>query len=108
MIIQNGTIELQMARGGGIDDETGHPVRPKNDEWSEPIPCQFIPSVNRLARTANDNHYTQSSYQILVEERCMCAAEQLRLRNICGNIIGTYSVISVTPLEAVSEVQIIV
>lgn len=107
MIIQNGTIELKESRGAGLDYETGHPVKAKEDSWGCPIPCQFIPSVNRMARTVNGEHYVQTSYEILIEEHPICS-EQLRLRDRRGGVIGEYSILSATPLEAVDEVRILV
>ena len=41
MIIQNGTIEFKTKTASGIDPETGYPVKPSSEAWSELIPCQF-------------------------------------------------------------------
>lgn len=107
MIIANGTIEFKRKEGGGIDPDTGHPIPPR-EYWSCPVPCQFIPNENRQARTSDGEHYHQYTHEVLVEEMRVCATEQVRLRNWCGDVIGEYSIISFSPLEAVSEVRIII
>ena len=107
MIIANGTIEFKRKSGGGIDPETGHPI-PVREYWSCPIPCQFIPNENRQARTSDGEHYHHYTHEVLVEEMQVCVTEQVLLRNRCGEAIGEYSIISVSPLEAVSELRIII
>lgn len=107
MIIQNGTIEPKVKTGGGIDPVTGHAVKPSTASWGEPIPCQYIPLThNRLGRV-NGEHYTAATYQVLIEEQPF-EAEQLRLKDMDGSVVGEYSTISVRPLEAVCETEILV
>ena len=111
MIIQNGTIELKCKRSGGydgIDPVTGHPVDTLCECWGEPIPCQYLPTVNLQARDINGEHVTRASYEVLVEERPICCSEQVRLRDMAGCVIGEYSVISATPHDAVCEVRILI
>lgn len=107
MIIQNGTIEVKRKQGTGIDPVTGHPTEPYREYWGEPIPCQAIPRVNLQARDSNGEHIKSVSYEILIEEREFCG-EQILLRDMSGRVVGEYPVISALPLDAVSEVQILI
>ena len=92
MIIQNGTIEVKRKTGGGIDPE---------------IPCQYSANkYNQLGRV-NGEHFTTAQYSVLIEEQ-QFTAEQVRLKDRAGNVVGEFSVISVEPLEAVSELRIMV
>ena len=52
-------------------------------------------------------HVTLASYEILIEAQPV-TSEQLRLRDLSGNEVGTFSVIQAEPLEAVCEVRILV
>jgi len=107
MIIQNGTIEVKVKTAGGIDLETGHPVKSAS-EWGAPIACQYIPNThNNLGRTVNGQHFTQASYTVLIEEQDI-TGEQIRLKDMRGNVVGEFSILSVEPLEAVCETRIMV
>lgn len=106
MIIQNGTIETKIKTGGGIDPLTGHPIK-SGFSWSEPIACQYMPNTHDNRGRANGEHYTIASYTVLIEEQPF-TAEQIRLKDMDGNTIGEYSVMSVQQLEAVNEIQILV
>ncbi|MBQ2189075.1 MAG: hypothetical protein II401_11040 [Bacteroidales bacterium] len=107
MIIQNGTIEVKNKTAGGIDLNTGHPVKSAST-WGEPIACQYTPNThNNLGRTVNGQHFTQASYVVLVEEQEF-AGEQIRLKDKNGREIGEFSVISVETLEAVCELRILI
>ena len=109
MIIQNGTVEVKTARGGGIDSTTGHPVK-KDSSWGCPIPCQYVPVTHdKRAITVDDDHYTMASYMVLVEEQPFCTrGEQVRLRDWHGGVVGEYSVASIEYLEAVCETKLII
>ena len=108
MIIQNGTIELLAKGEGSFDPETGHPIT-ASERWSQPIPCQYIPTlVNRLARDSEGGHYTQSSYEILTESEATPCMGRLRLRDNDGRLIGTFSIMSAKRIEAVCQVQYLV
>ncbi len=107
MIIQNGTIEVKRKTGGGIDPETGYPQKPETVVWGDPIPCQYSANkYNQLGRV-NGEHFTTAQYSVLIEEQ-QFTAEQVRLKDRAGNVVGEFSVISVEPLEAVSELRIMV
>ena len=107
MIIVNGTIEVKHKDGGGIDPTTGYPIT-ATSEWCDPIPCQYVPTEDRQARSAGEA-MTRRHFAIFLEDyqRCtICANEQIRLRDCCGNIIDEFSVLSVTPLRAVDQTRI--
>lgn len=107
MIIQNGTIEVKQKTGGGIDPETGYPQKPGVVGWGCPIPCQYSANKwNNLGRV-NGEHFTVAQYEILIEQQPF-AAEQVRLKNLAGDIIGEFSIMEIEPLEAVCELRILV
>jgi len=109
MIIQNGTIEVKTKVAGGIDPTTGFPTKPTNVAYSEAIPCQYIANTyNQLGRT-NGESFTMAQYTILIEQQpTSFTAEQIRLKDNGGNVVGEYSVIAIEPLEAVCEIRITV
>lgn len=107
MIIQNGTIELKRKTAGGIDPETGFPVAPEVTSWSAPIPCQYSATKLNYLGQINGEHYTVAQYSVLIEEQPI-EAEQVRLRNLSGEIVGEFSIIRIEPLEAVCEVKILI
>ena len=106
MIIPNGTIEFGVNSGGGFD-ENGYPIA-STTAYGAPIPCQFRhTSLNRLA-ISNDEHYVQVRYTIWVEVYDGFPTERVRLKSRLGRQIGEFSVIGVTPLEAVCQYEILV
>ena len=106
MIVANGNIETKIKSGGGINPETGYPNKP-SEAWGEPIPCQFrANSYSNKGRT-NGEAFTIASYEILIEEQPY-EAEQLRLLNDSGKVLGEFSVIEIEPLPAVCQVRILV
>ena len=109
MIIANGTIETKVKTAGGIDPETGYPLRPSDVDWSGPIPCQYSANrYNRLGKV-NGEHFTIAEYQILIEDDGRpFEADQIRLKDRAGNLVGEYSVMQVEPLDAVCEIKILV
>ncbi len=109
MIIQNGTIETKRKTAGGIDPETGYPVRPSDVAWNGPIPCQYSANKYNGLGKANGEHFTVAEYKILIEDDGRpFDAEQIRLKDMVGNLIGEYSVMQVEPLDAVGEIKILV
>ena len=97
MIIENGTIELkQKTSGGGIDPTMGYPQKPASVDWGTPIPCQYMA-----------NKFKTAEYSVLIEEQPF-DAEQLRLKDRAGSIVGEFSIIQIEPLEAVCEIRILV
>lgn len=107
MIIDNGTIEFKRKTGGGIDPETGYPVRPDAD-WGKPIPCQYIPNNNSFQGKSNGEHFTVASYKVLIDEMYGVESEQLRLKDMTGKEIGQFSILSHELLQAVGEIMIMI
>lgn len=107
MIIANGTIEVKRKTAEGIDPETGFPVRPSDVSWDAPIPCQYSANRHNWLGKASGGHFTVASYTILIEAQPF-EAEQIRLRDGGGEIVGEYSLLSVEPLDAVDEIKILV
>lgn len=106
MIIANGTIEPKQKSGGGIDPVSGHAI-PASVGWGQPIDCQYSFSRFDWQAQKRGEPITQRSYSMLIEEQIF-TAEQIRLRDRSGNIIGDFSVRSIEPLEAVCQLRIIV
>lgn len=107
MIIENGTIEVKRKAASGIDPVTGFPVAPSDVEWGEPIPCQYAATRHNWRGKADGEPFTAQSYSILIEERPF-EAEQIRLKDRAGNVVGDFSVMQIEPLEAVGEIRILV
>lgn len=105
MIIQNGTIQIKQKQAGGIDPETGHPIRSTSVSYGEPIPCQYIANSYNALGQSKGEHVTIASYQVLIDTRDF-EAEQIRLTDKTGKIIGDFSVIWIEPLDAVCEIRI--
>ena len=106
MIIANGYIETKIKTGGGIDPETDHPVAP-SVSWSTPIPCQYRANKYSNKGRVNGEAFTIASYEILVDEQPF-DAEMLRLQSDNGKMLGEFSVIEIEPLQAVSQLRILV
>ena len=107
MIIENGKIEPKCKSGGGIDPNTGYAIKP-TATWGNPIPCQyFANALNKLAETMQGSNYTAQSYTILIEQQPF-SAEQIRLTDRNGNVVGEFSIIQAEPLDAVCQIRIIV
>lgn len=109
MIIQNGFIEAKEKVVGGIDPATGFPIKAANSAYSAPIPCQYTANTyNQLGRV-NGEHFTIAHYSILIEQQpSPFIAEQVRLKDMDGRVIGEYSVMSAETLDAVCEIRLIV
>lgn len=108
MIIENGTIEIKSKSAGGIDLETGYPAPSGNVIWSNPIPCQWQANkFNNLGKSEGGN-FTIASYSILIESEQNFTAEQIRLKDNYGNVLGEFSIIEVEPLQAVCQLRITV
>lgn len=109
MIIDNGTIEFKQKKAGGLDPDTGHPIKCSEAGWSDPIPCQYAPlSISLLAR-ANDERITKATYTVLIELQDLPASEQLRLKDSAGVVIGEYSLLSPPEsLIAVNEIKLLI
>ena len=107
MIIPNGTIEMKRKAAGGIDPETGYPVKSGAVEWSEPVPCQYAANTHNWLGRVRGEHFTVAQYEIYIEEQPF-DTEQIRLRDRAGRVIGEFSVMEVSLLETVCELRIVV
>lgn len=109
MIIQNGYIEVKRKTAGGIDPETGYPVKPSEVSWGNPIDCQYTANKYNKLGVVNGEHFTAAQYSILIEEQPLGEFDQIRLTDSrTGKSLGEFSVIQVEPLEAVCELRILV
>lgn len=107
MIIQNGTIEFKTKTAGGIDPETGIPSNRLPWPGANLFHDQFKAKKFNQLGIIKGEHFTVASYEILIEEQPV-SSEQLRLKDLSGKEIGTFSIIQAEPLEAVCEVRILV
>lgn len=107
MIIENGTIETKLKTVGRIDPSTGYPVKPSDVSWSTPIPCQYTANKYSNLGRVNGEHFKTAEYSVLIEEQPF-DAEQVRLKDLTGAVVGEFSVISVEPLTAVCEIRILI
>lgn len=107
MIIQNGTIEVKQKTGGGINPETGYPNKPVSTSWGNPIPCQYSANKYNNLGYVNGEHFTTAKYIVLIDEQPF-ATEQIRLKDLAGNIVGEFSVMQVEPLNAICELRILI
>lgn len=104
MIIQNGTIEVQIIAEGELDDK-GYPIVPVGEQWGEPIPCQYmIAKYNALALLLNEP-ITEQNYTILIEKQEF-SADRVRITDMEGVEVGQFSVTSIEPLDAVGQIRI--
>lgn len=110
MIIQNGTIQpkVKATTQAVIDPATGHVRKDATQvSWGDQIPCQYTANrYNALGRVLGEPS-TERSYEILIEEQPF-DAEQVRLLDAKGALVGDFSIISATPLEAVGEIKLLV
>lgn len=107
MIIANGTIEIKNKVAGGIDPETGFPIPSTGESWGAPIECQYTANKYNNLGISNGEHFTVAAYTVLIEEQPF-TAEQVRLKDRDGNVLGEFSVMQVEPLEAVCELRILI
>lgn len=109
MIIENGTIEVKRKTAGGIDPETGYPVKSSEVSWGDPIGCQYSANKYNKLGKVNGEHFTLAQYSILIDEQPFEGVEQIRLTdNRTGKSLGEFSVMEVEPLEAVCQLRILV
>lgn len=104
MIIPNGTIEVKIKTGGGIDPKKGYPIEVVVD-WARPIPCQFQANKYDNTGRVNGEAFTIASYEVLIDG-VQFEHEQIRLKTESGKTLGEFSVIEVEPLTAVEQTKI--
>ena len=66
-------------------------------------PANKYSNVGRV----NGEHFKTAEYSVLIEAQPF-DAEQIRLKNRCGNIVGEFSVISAESLDAVCQIRILI
>lgn len=108
MIIENGTIEVKYKSAGGIDKTTGFPVPSGNVEWGKPIPCQWLANKYSNLGKSEGGNFTVAHYSILIESEREFTAEQIRLKDNYGNVLGEFSIIEVETLQAMCQMRITV
>ena len=79
MIITNGTIEVKRKTAGGIDPETGFPVKSSEVSWGSPIDCQYTANKYNKLGKVNGEHFTVAQYSILIEEQPLGEFDLIRL-----------------------------
>lgn len=107
MIIANGTLEIKSKTAEGIDPATGFPMKSTETSWGEPIACQYTANKYNNLGKSNGEHFTVASYSVLIEGQ-QFNAEQVRLKDSGGKVLGEFSVMSTEPLEAVCELRILI
>lgn len=104
MIIANGTIEPKIKTGGGVDRETGHPIA-STSSFGTPIPCQIIANQYNALALSLGEHVTLASYQVLIDQQEF-SAEQVRMKDETGKVIGEFSIKHIEPLKAVYQIRL--
>ena len=107
MIIPNGHIEIRKVVGDDINPQDGF-LTPAQGVWSERIACQYTPQSYRHASVVGGEHYTQASYDILVDALNVEGVKPttIRLTDENGNAIGVFSIISIRHLKGVRAYKI--
>lgn len=118
MIIKNGTLEMRTNAPSGIDPETGYAVEPSVmcfdlaagfDVWRKPVDCQIVPGrLNLQGKERNGEATFERNYTIYIEGTQHAPFEQVRLKDLSGQVVGEYSVISIRVLRAVNQTEIVV
>lgn len=110
MIIVNGYIQPKVKATGQpiVDPATGHVRKSATSaSWGERIECQFYANSYNALRLSMGEPTTQRSYTILIDEQPF-SAEQIRLLDLEGGVVGEFSIISATPLDAVGQIKCLV
>lgn len=108
MIIPNGTVEFwRVQSAGGLDPNTGYPIA-ATGSWGNPIHCQFRHSTYNVQASSNGEPIIKKSFTIWIDIHNETPSERLRLKDKKGNSLGEFPVISFTPMEAVSQYEILV
>lgn len=112
MIIANGTIEVKTITDTAIEyDEFGIPNESgKVAKWGSPIECQYrAVNLDYVAVTNDLSPHTLASYEILIEDSMIpFDAVALRLRDKDGNEVEEFSIVRMIPIDAVSQIKIVV
>ena len=107
MIIPNGRLQVKSKQAGGIDPDTGYPIK-ATETWGDPLPAQIIPNRSSLlgvtAGCAGEP-FSVAEYTVLMDKETYPTApfEQVRLTREDGTEIGSFSVQKTEYLQAVSQ-----
>ena len=109
MIIANGFIQVKRKNVSepAIAPATGFANKPKATEWGGPIECQYSATRYSSVCEAEGEPRTEISCGILTEVHPFVAG-QIKLFDLSMNIIREFPVVSAIPLQAVSQIKVIV
>lgn len=116
-IIPNGYIQSKAVADSVQFDEKYNPVT-LNDSWGDPIKCQYRAYKLNYKGRSNYESFTEVGYEILIDLQPFDGRE-IRLISLDGvtlsesgvevkssAVIGSFSVVSIEPLEFVGQVKI--
>lgn len=109
MIIPNGTIQPRVKAAAGLDPATGYPLRPTSQGWGASVPCQYtFTAFDATARTPQGEAAQKQGYNVLVDANDLSdtPVRQVRLCDLHGRELGTFTVRMTTYLRAVHQVQL--
>ena len=93
MILQNGYVSFDFGEYIDSPTERGVPNLAHSPSWSAPVPCQWrVVRKNLQAKSSSGQHDVSSNYEILLDDREEWC-EKLKLSDMEGNELGTFSVI---------------
>lgn len=105
IIVKNGYIQVKEKTGGGLDKETGHPIKP-SISFGDPIPCQWRVIKSSNKSVSNGEAFTISQYEILLDVQQV--GEQFKLFGNKDLLIGEFSALSIEHLDLVHITKILV
>lgn len=108
MIISNGFVSYLVLEGStGSVDELGRPLE-STARWSQAIPCRVETTTDTRKGVYEDGKYRHAEFQLLLDHHHQpFPHKRVRIERL-GEELGEYDVISVTPLEAVHALRIMV
>lgn len=107
MIIANGYIRYVIAESdGGLDKDTGYPIT-ATTSLSNPVPCQYYANNLNYISKENGEPVTKQVYTVLLEKSSgMPLSDLVKLYESDMTEIGSFPVISATPLDAVCQYKL--
>ena len=107
MIIANGYIRYILTdTEGGIDESTGYAVA-STTSFSNYVPVQYNPMSFSYLSKENGEPVTRQGYAVFVEYVSgAIQSERLQLYAADMTEVGEFSVISITPLDAVCQYKL--
>ncbi len=109
MIIPNGYIQYVLTENeGGIDANTGYAIE-NSSTLSQYVPVQFNPLRFNYLSKENGEPVTKQGYAIFIEYSSGAVqSERIHLYRSDMTEVGEFSVISITPLDAVCQYKLTV